>query len=364
MKKFLLILFLSLTIHAQTIKDISNIVGIRENQLIGYGLVVGAKTGGDSQLSAQTLNNLLRNANIKLNAGDAGDSGAVVVTATLPAFARQGDKLKVEVASLDGANLDGAKLLVTQLKGIDGKVYALAQGTILGVTGETPRVRGRRGDESKTGYIYDGAIVENEIPYDLNAETSLTLSLIKQNAKIAALIEKKINEKFMLRLATAYDTRTIRVQKPMDMSMVGFIAEIQDIKIDIMMKKKVIIDSVKEIIIAGADITISPVTISRENFTIRIKKSDLGEKAWNDEAVNKGKDIGDDTKVEQLPDQVMDQPVVIDINNALINTQKQPTVSDLMRAMKMMKVDITEIIETIKMLDSLDAINAEVEMVR
>lgn len=361
MKKFLLMLFLSLTIHAQTIKDISNIVGIRENQLIGYGLVVGSRAGGDD-LSAQTLNNLLRNANIKINTGEAGDTGAVVVTATLPAFARQGDKLKVDVASLDGANLDGAKLLVTQLKGIDGKVYALAQGTILGITGET--VRGRRSDESKTGYIYEGAIVENEIAYDLNAETSITLSLIKQNAKIAALIEEKINELYMSPLAIAYDTRTIKIKKPADVSMVRFIAEIQDINIDIVMKKKVIIDSVKEIIIAGADITISPVTISRENFTIRIKKSDLSDKAWNDDAVNTGKDIGDDTKVDQLPGNEMDRPVVIDINNALINTQKQPTVSDLMRAMKMMKVDITEIIETIKMLDSLDAINAEVEMVR
>jgi len=363
LKNFLLSLFLAVTVYSQTIKDISNIVGIRENQLIGYGLVVGSRSGGDGDISSQTLTNLLRNANIKIDdeITDAGDTGAVIVTASLPPFARQGDKLKVEVASLDGANLDGAKLLVTQLKGVDGQVYALAQGTILGVTGETNS--GRRDTESKTGYIYEGAIVENEIPYNLSAEKSLTLSLLEQNAKIAALIEKKINEKYGNPLAIAYDTRTIKIRKPERMSMVLFISEIQDIKIDIIMKKKVVIDPVKEIIIAGADITVSPVTISRENFTMRIKKSGLSDKEWNDETVNTGKDIGGDVRVEQLPgDEV--EPVVIDIDNALVNTQKQPTVSDIMRAMKMMKVDITEIIETIKMLDSLGAINADVEMVR
>ena len=362
MKNILITLFLTITIYGQTVKDISNIVGIRENQLIGYGLVVGARVGGDTSLSAQTLQNLLRNANIKVDDLEAGNSGAVVVTATLPPFARQGDKLKVDVSSLDSADLDGAKLLVTQLKGIDGKVYALAQGTIIGITPTS--VKGRRNADTTTGFIYDGAIVENEIPYNLSAEKSLTLSLLEQNAKIAALVEKRINQKFMQNLAVAYDTRTIKVSKPKEMSMVAFIAEIQDIKIDIMMKKKVIIDPVREIIIAGADITIKPVTISREDFTIRIKKSDLSEKAWNDKTVNNGKDIGDDTIINQLISKGEDPAVTIDINNALIDSHNQPTVSDLMRAMKMMKIDITQRIETIKMLDSLGAINADVEMVR
>lgn len=362
MKNVLLVLFFSITLYGQTIKDISNIVGIRENQLIGYGLVVGARDSGTSKITEQTLQNLLRNANIKIDASVAGDTGAVAVTAILPAFARQGDKLKVEVSSLDGANVDGARLLVTQLKGIDGKVYALAQGTIIGVTGED--ARGRRTDESKTGYIYNGAMVENEIPYDLSAETSIVLSLREQNAKVAALIEKKINEKFMSPIAMASDTRTIKVEKPQDMSIVAFIAEVQDINVGSLMKKKVVIDAIKEIIVAGADITINPVTISRENFTVRINKSNLSDKAWNDDEVNTGKDIGDDVRVEQLPEKGFEVPVVVDLDNALINTKNQPTVSDLMRAMKMMNLDITAIIDTIKMLDNMGAINADVEMVR
>jgi len=359
--KFFILFFLVITAYGQTLKEISNIVGIRGNQLIGYGMVVGARAGGDSSISTQTLQNLLRNSNIKINPSDAGDTAAVIVTSTLPAFARQGDKLKVEVSSLDGADLDGAKLLVTQLKGIDGKVYAIAQGTIVGVTDENKNARGRRSDGSKTGYIYNGATVENELDYSLKNEKSITLSLLEQNAKIAALVEEKINDKFGQNIAYALDTRTIEVAKPKNMSIVRFIAQIEAIEIDTMMKKKVIIDPIKEIIVAGSDITINPVTISRENFTLRIKKSDLSEKAWADPAKNIGIDVGDDAKVQKVPGKEVAE---VDVDNGLLNTRRQPTVSDLMRAMKTMKIDITEIIETMRMLDRLGAINADVEMVR
>jgi flagellar basal body P-ring protein FlgI len=114
---------------------------------------------------------------------------------------------------------------------------------------------------------------------------------------------------------------------------------------------------IKEVIVAGANITINPVTISRKNFTIRIKKSSLDDKAWADTTKNVGMDIGDNVVIGQ-------QPTVVNLDNALVNTKQQPTVSDLMRAMKVMKLDITQIIETIKMLDKLGAINADVEIVR
>ncbi|RLA83900.1 MAG: flagellar basal body P-ring protein FlgI [Epsilonproteobacteria bacterium] len=350
MKKILLTLFLSLTIYGQTIKDISNIVGIRENQLIGHGLVVGlAGTGDKSQFTMQSLQNLLRNSYIKIPASSikSKNIATVMVTAVLPAFARQGDKLKLKISSIgDAKSIDGGLLLLTQLKGVDGKVYALAQGTIMA------------NDKIKTsGYIYEGAMVENELEYSLKDEKFITLSLLQQDAKIASLCEEKINDKFGKNIAVAYDTRTIEIAKPDNMSIIRFISEVQNIKIESMMKKKVIIDPVKEIIIAGADITINPVTISRKNFTIRIKKSNLDDKGWADPATNIGVDIGDDVNIGQ-------KAVEVNVDNALVNTKQQPTVSDLMRAMKTMKVNITEIIETIKMLDRLGAINADVEMVR
>jgi len=352
LKNILLTLFLAITLYGQTIKDISNVVGIRENQLIGHGLVVGlAGTGDKSQFTMQSLQNLLRNSYIKIPASSikSKNIATVMVTAVLPPFVRQGDKLKLSISSIgDAKSIDGGQLLLTQLKGVDGKVYALGQGSILA------------NDNVKTsGYIYEGAIVENELSYSLKDEKFITLSLLKNDAKIASVIEDKINDKYGKKLAVAYDTRTIEVAKPDNMSIIRFISEVQAIKIDTMMKNKIIIDPKKEIIIAGADITINPVTISRKKFTIRIKKSDLSEKAWNDPAKNIGVDVGDDAKVEKIPG-----AVAIDIDNALVNTKNQPTVSDLMRAMKTMKLDIMEIIETIKMLDNLGAINADVEMVR
>ena len=352
LKQILLFFLLIISVYGQTIKDISNIVGIRENQLIGHGLVVGlAGTGDKSQFTMQSLQNLLRNSYIKIPPSSikSKNIATVMVTASLPPFARQGDKLKLHISSIgDAKSIDGGQLLLTQLKGVDGKVYALAQGTIVA------------NDKIKTsGYIYDGAIVENEIDYNLKDEKYITLSLIRQDAKIAALIEEKINDKFGQNLATAYDTRTIEIRKPQNISMIRFISQIQSIQLDTMMKHKILIDPRQGTIVAGADITINPVTISRENFTIRIRKSGFGEKEWNDPAKNKGVDIGDDTKVEKLPGV---QAVTID--NALMNSKNQPTVSDLMRALKTMKIKIPEIIETIKMLDKLGAINADVEMVR
>ena len=356
MKNFLLTLFLSLTVYGQTIKDISNIVGIRENQLIGNGLVVGLEDAGGGELTEQMLKNLMQNSFLTVP-GNPDSAAAVMVTATLPAFVRQGDKLKVNVSAIDGSNkLDGGQLLLTQLKGIDGKVYAIAQGRVVGI-----EIENSRKNSSPTGYIYDGAIVENELSYSLKDEKFITLSLREHNAKVAANIEDKINEKYGEKIAVAYDTRTIEVAKPEKISIIRFISEIQSIKLDTNMKNKIIIDTRKEIIVAGADIIINPVTISRDKFTIRIKKSNLSDKAWEDPTKNIGEDIGDDTKVSAISG---DEVPEVRIDNALLNTKEQPTVSDLMRAMKTMKLGISEIIETIKMLDKLGAINAEVEMVR
>ncbi|MEA3497705.1 MAG: flagellar basal body P-ring protein FlgI [Campylobacterota bacterium] len=350
MKKILLTLFLSLTLYGQTIKDISNIVGIRENQLIGHGLIVGLPgTGDKSQFTMQSLQNLLRNSYIKIPASSikSKNIATVMVTAVLPPFARQGDKIKLKISSIgDAKSIDGGQLLLTQLKGVDGKVYALGQGTIIA------------NNKIKTsGFIYEGATVENEINYSLKDEKYITLSLLNHNAAIATLCEEKINEEFGKNIAVAYDTRTIEIAKPDNISTIRFISQIQAIKLDTMMKKKILIDPTKEIIIAGADITINPVTVSRKGFTLRIKKSDLDKKAWEDKAANTGLDIGDDVVIG-------DKAVQVDLDNALINTKKLPTISDLMRSMKVMKLDISEIIDTIKMLDSLGAIDAEVEIVR
>jgi len=342
-----LIFFIN-TIFAVTIKDISNIVGIRDNQLIGYGLVVGlAGTGDKSQFTMQSLQNLLRNSYIKIPTSSikSKNIAAVMVTANLPAFSRQGDKIKIKISAIgDSKSINHGQLLLTQLKAVDGQVYALAQGTIISDT-----------KNPTTGFIYEGGTIENEVGYSLKDENSITLSLFKNDAKQAFLVEEKINEAFGAPLAMATDTRTVEIKKPRNISIVRFISEVQDIKLDSTFKKKIIIDMARETIIAGANIEIDPVTVARNNFTIRIKKFPLDENQWDNKRANPGKDIGDDVKLDN-------KPIAVNINNTLMNSKQTPTVGDLVRAMKVMKLPMTDIIDTIKMIKDLGALDVELEI--
>lgn len=350
MRKILFLTLFILCSYAQTIKDISNIVGIRENQLIGYGLVVGLPgTGDKSQFTMQSLQNLLRNSYVKIPTSSikSKNIATVMVTAILPPFSRQGDKIKINVSSIgDAKSLDAGELLLTQLKGVDGKVYALAQGHIL----SNP-------NSKTTGYIYEGATIENEIAFSLKDETSITLSLLRNDAKTASTIEQKINKIFDSTLAQAIDTRTIEVKKPDNISIVSFIAQIQDIELVSNIKKKIIIDIAKQIIVAGSNIKIKPTTITQKDFTIKIKKLSINKIDFNDAIKNPGVDIGDNVKIGI-------KPVNINLNNALINSYASPTVSDLMRSMKIMKLDIQQIIKTLQMLKEINAIDAKIELVR
>ncbi|MGB6330093.1 MAG: flagellar basal body P-ring protein FlgI [Halarcobacter sp.] len=348
MRFLLLLLFTFYSVYAVNIKDISNIVGIRDNQLIGYGLVVGlAGTGDKSQFTMQSLQNLLRNSYIKIPASSikSKNIAAVMVTAELPPFSRQGDKIKIKISAIgDSKSIDHGELLLTQLKAVDGQVYALAQGTIIA-------------DENNqtTGFIYEGATIENELDYSLKNEDSIKLSLFKSDAKQAYEVEKKINELFGMNLAIAIDTRTVEVRKPKNISIIKFISDIQAINLNSTFKKKIIIDMNRETVIAGADIPIGPVTVARKNFTIRIKKTTLNDAQWEDKKINQGKDIGDEVRLNN-------KPVAINIDNTLMNTKATPTVSDLVRAMKVMKLPMTDIIETIKMIKDLGALDVELEI--
>ena len=347
MKYILLFFFLFTSIYAQTIKDITNIVGIRENQLLGYGLVVGlAGTGDKSTFTMQSLQNLLRNSYIKIPTSSikSKNIAAVMVTASLPAFARQGDKIKVKISAIgDAKSINNGELLLTQLKGVDGNVYGLAQGTIVA-----------NKDNETTGMIYEGAIIENEIPYTLKDEKNLTLSLIKASASDADMIQRKINEMFGKKIAFAYDTRTIEINKPDDISMVRFISMIEDVQLDSSFKQRIIIDLNREMIISGHEIEIGPVTVTKENFIIRIKQSDLNNEQWDNVEVNKGMNIGDDIVIADKP--------VVDLNNTMLNTKGLPKVSDLVRAMKVMKLPMKDIIETLKLLKELGALDVELEI--
>ncbi len=249
------------------IKDISSILGVRENELTGYGLIIGLNGTGDksgSKFTAQAVANMLETMNIKVSPNDikSKNVAAVIVSAKLPPFARSGDKIDVFVSSIgDAKSLAGGTLVLTPLTAIDGNVYAIAQGNI-SLNANAP-----------TATIANAGIIERELVYDIYHKQNATLSLKDADFKNAFGIEKSINAHFKEQVAIAKDPRTIALTKPQGMGMVEFLSLLGDIEVSYNKGDKIIIDETNGTIITGKDITIEPITISYGDITIHIENS-------------------------------------------------------------------------------------------
>lgn len=278
MRFILSFFFILLSLEAAKIKEIANVIGVRENQLIGYGLVVGLNGSGDgssSEFTLQSLSNMLQTVNVKISPNDikSKNVAAVMVTAKLPPFARQGDKLDLIVSSIgDAKSLEGGMLLMTPLKGVDGDIYALAQGSIT-IGGKNGRGAGAS-NHATAGTIFSGALVEREIAYDIYNKQNANLSLLDSNFKTAISIEKSINEAFASEVATALDPRTVSLKKPYDVSMVEFLAQVLDLNIDYKREEKIIIDERTGTVVSGINILVEPVIITHGEITIKIEPSE------------------------------------------------------------------------------------------
>jgi len=278
MKIFLFLLLTLSAIWATKINDVANIVGVRENQIIGYSLVVGLQKTGDgttSKFTLQSISNMLKAMNIDMNPIDikSKNVAAVVVTANLAPFARQGDKFDITVSSIgDAKSLEGGTLLMTPLKGVDGKIYALAQGHI-SIGGKNSRGAGSESHPT-VGIVYEGGFVEREINIDLYNQEFANLSLKESNFKNSVSIQKAINEFYNTQVAVAMDPRTIRLKKPENKSMIEFLAEVQSIEMDYKPKNKIIINERTGTIIAGVNIEVKPVVLTHGDITIKILEQD------------------------------------------------------------------------------------------
>ncbi len=249
------------------IKDISSILGVRENELTGYGLIIGLNGTGDksgSKFTMQAVSNMLETMNIKVSPDDikSKNVAAVIVSAKLPPFARAGDKIDVFVSSIgDAKSLAGGTLVLTPLTAIDGNVYAIAQGNI------------SLGANAPSATIANAGIIERELVYDIYSKQNATLSLKDSDFKNAFGIEKSINAHFGDKVALAKDPRTISLKKPQDMGMVEFLSLVGEIEVRYDKGDKIIIDEANGTIITGRDISIEPITISYGDITIEIADS-------------------------------------------------------------------------------------------
>ena len=253
------------------LKDIVSVKGVRENPIIGYGLVIGLNGSGDA--GGEVTNTSLKKMFEKLGLNPKSEIGsknvaAVVVTAKLPAFARVGQKVDLIVSSIgDASSLAGGTLLVTPLKGGDGQIYAVAAGP-LSIGGL------KKGAKfATTGTIPSGATVEKEIISEFEKKNSLRLALNNPDFTTAARIEKVINEELGGKFASAKDATTIDLIVPnqYERNIVQLMAIIENFKVNTDSIAKIVINERTGTIVAGGDVMVKPVAISHGDLNIEVK---------------------------------------------------------------------------------------------
>jgi flagellar P-ring protein FlgI len=265
------------------VKDLVDVQGIRDNMLVGYGLVVGLNGTGDSlknapftQLSIQSMLERL-GTNTRGQVMQTKNVAAVMVTANLPAFAAPGSRIDVSVSAMgDAKNLQGGTLLVTTLFGADGQIYALAQGPVsiggFSAQGEASSVT--RGVPT-AGRIANGAIVEKGTGFQLSSLTNLKLSLHNPDLTTATRIAKAVNAYLGGNSAQATDPSNVALNVPTNYpgGAMALLTDIEQVKVDPDQPAKVIIDENSGVIVMGSDVRISTVAIAQGNLTIKVTET-------------------------------------------------------------------------------------------
>lgn len=287
MKRLLLLVLMvcvPVTGMARPLLSMVDIKGVRENQLVGYGLVVGLTGTGDksqTKFTAQSVKNMLSQFGVQLPPNTdpkMKNVAAVAVHATIPALASKGQTLNVTVASIgDAKSLRGGTLLLTPLKGVDGQIYAMAQGNL--VVGGA-QAQGNSGSSitvntPTAGLIPEGAILEREISSSFTSSTTLELNLKQPGFKTARRIERAINKVFGPGVAAAESHARVRVRAPGDASQkVTFLAMLEDVDVEPQnMRDRVVFNARSGTIVVGRDVRVRSAAVSHGNLTVTIAES-------------------------------------------------------------------------------------------
>lgn len=267
------------------IKDLVEVDGVRGNDLLGYGLVVGLNNTGDSLRNSPFTEDAIVNLLERLGVNVTGEQirarnvAAVLVTAALPPFARAGSQIDVTVSAIgDAGSLMGGTLVMTPLNAADGQIYAVAQGSIIagGVSAEGEAMRVTQGVPT-AGLIPSGARVEREVAFDFSAVRDMRLALRNPDFTTAARIEAAINNNLGARVAQMLDSGTVRL----DLAGAGIdaparlMATIENIEVQTSTKARVVVDQRSGTIILGSDVRISRVAVAQGNLTLRVEEAPL-----------------------------------------------------------------------------------------
>lgn len=267
------------------VKDLASIEGVRSNQLVGYGIVVGLNGTGDTlnniPFTKQSLQAMLERLGVNTRGATmrTQNLAAVMVTASLPPFSTQGTHIDVTVSSLgDAKSLQGGTLLVTPLLGADGEVYALAQGSvaIAGFAAEGEAAKITRGVPTN-GRISNGALIEREMAFKLNEARSLRLSLRNPDFTTSKRIAAAINDFMGADTAEPIDPATITLQIPAKYrgNMIRLITEVEQLKVEPDQTARVVVDERSGIIVMGRDVRVSTVAIAQGNLTVTITEQPM-----------------------------------------------------------------------------------------
>jgi flagellar P-ring protein precursor FlgI len=265
------------------IKDLANIEGVRQNQLIGYGLVVGLNGTGDTlnniPFTKQSLQAMLERLGVNIRGAQirTGNVAAVMVTANLPPFGTQGTRIDVTVSALgDSKSLQGGTLLVTPLLGADGNVYAVAQGSlaIAGFQAEGDAAKIESGVPT-VGRIANGAIIEREIDFALNKLVQVRLALRNADFTTAKRIASAINDFLGAPTAEPLDPSTVQLTIPKKFhgNVVALLTEIEQLQVEPDLAAKVVIDERSGVIVMGRDVRVSTVAVAQGNLTVTISET-------------------------------------------------------------------------------------------
>ncbi|HOZ63059.1 MAG TPA: flagellar basal body P-ring protein FlgI [Burkholderiaceae bacterium] len=350
--------------QAARIKEVASIEGVRSNQLTGFGLVVGLDGTGDQTTqmpyTSQGLNNYLQQLGITLPAASVSqlqlkNVAAVLVTAQLPAFARPGQTLDVNVSSLGNSkSLKGGMLITTPLKGADGEVYALAQGNlIVGGAGAAAGGSKVQINHLSAGRVPDGAQVERSVPTPLQLGDSFNLGLNASDFQTARKVAQAINQKFGPGFARALDGRTVQVKAPPDANdRVSFVAEMEELALESSIPSaKVVINARTGSIVLNQAVTLGPCAIAHGNLSVSISSTPV---------ISQPSPLspnGQTVVTEKANIQIKQEPGI------LIQVPAAPQLSDVVRALNALGATPQDLLAILQAIKAAGALNAELEVI-
>ncbi len=355
--------FFSPFTQASRIKEVAAVEGVRSNQLSGFGLVVGLDGTGDQTTqmpyTAQGITNYLQQLGITLPAASVSqlqlkNVAAVLVTAQLPAFARPGQAIDVNVSSIGNSkSLRGGMLIVTPLKGADGEIYALAQGNLI-VAGAGAAAGGSKVqiNHLSAGRIPNGAQVERAVPTTLLEGTSINLGLEASDFQTARKVAKAINKRFGEGSARALDGRTVKVNAPTESdARVSFIAELEELPLESSIPAaKIVINARTGSIVLNQAVTLGACAIAHGNLSISISSTPV---ISQPNALSQGQTV----VTEKASIQIRQEP------GMLIQLPAAPQLSDVVRVLNMLGATPQDLLAILQAIKAAGALNAELEVI-